>query len=313
MKKIKVSIIVPVYNVYEKIEKCLKSLINQTLTDIEIIVVNDGSLDNSQIIIDEYANKDKRIKSFIKKNGGLSDARNYGLNNAIGEYIMFVDSDDYIDINACEKLYNEAIKDNLDILVGNYYEVKKDKIIPNITICDSSISTGNEFIKKYFSQKEVSIMSWLLFCKRRFLTQNNLKFLKGIYHEDEEFTPRAFLKTNRIKFTDYRFYYYVYNENSITTKKDKTKNIESIYFICDELEKKYNLIEDKETKKLLIDRLVYIRLLAFGMQNDYNKKFAFSRKKIFNKSVKLKNKIKTLFFCISPNLYFKLIKIKNGG
>ena len=134
MKKIKVSIIVPVYNVYEKIEKCLKSLINQTLTDIEIIVVNDGSLDNSQIIIDEYANKDKRIKSFIKKNGGLSDARNYGLNNAIGEYIMFVDSDDYIDINACEKLYNEAIKDNLDISLNKYFlifskfdEIKKLK------------------------------------------------------------------------------------------------------------------------------------------------------------------------------------------
>lgn len=310
--KIKVSIIVPVYNVESVIDRCLKSLINQTLNDIEIIVVNDGSPDNSQSIIDKYVKKDKRIKSFIKENGGLSDARNYGLDKANGEYIMFVDSDDYIDSFACEKLYCEATKSKVDILVGNYYDVRNGIIEPNICRCTETVLNGVEFIKEYFSQKNVSLMSWLLFCKRNFLINNKLKFLKGVFHEDEEFTPRAMLKANKIKFLDYKFYYYVYNNNSITKKKDKSKNITDIYMISDRLENLYNSVSDIKARKLLNDRLVYIRLLAFGMQNEYDKKNSFSRTKIFNKSVKIKNKFKTLLYIISPKFYFMILKLKRG-
>lgn len=310
--KVKVSIIVPVYNVEKVIDRCLNSLINQTLNDIEIIVVNDGTLDNSQDIIDEYAKKNQKVKSFVKENGGLSDARNYGLEKAIGEYIMFVDSDDYIDLFACEKLYNEAKKSNVNILVGNYYDVKKDSITPNSCRCTGKVLNGIDFIKEYFSQKNVSLMSWLLFCNRNFLIKNKLKFLKGVFHEDEEFTPRAMLKAKRIKFFDYCFYYYVYNDNSITKKKDKSKNISDIYKISDDLEKLYNTIDDKKAKSLLNDRIVYIRLLAFGMQNKYSPQYAFPKTKIIRKSVKLKNKIKAMLYCISPKLYFKLLKLRHG-
>lgn len=309
---IKVSVIVPVYNVEKVIDRCLNSLINQTLNDIEIIVVNDGTPDNSQKIIDEYVKKNQKVKSFVKENGGLSDARNYGLDKATGEYIMFVDSDDYIDLFACEKLYNEAKKSNVDILVGNYYDVKKDSIIPNVCRCTDRVLNGVDFIKEYFSQKNVSLMSWLLFCKRSFLIKNKLKFLKGVFHEDEEFTPRAMLKANRIKFFDYCFYYYVYNNNSITKKKDKSKNISDIYKISDNLEKLYSLIDDKKAKSLLNDRLVYIRLLAFGMQNEYNSQYAFSKMKVLKKPVKFKNKIKVILYCVSPRMYFKILKIKRG-
>ena len=95
---VKVSVIVPVYNVEKYIDKCLTSLVNQTLKDIEIIIVNDGSPDKSQKIIDKYVKKHSNIKSYIKKNGGISSARNYGLKYAHGEYIAFVDSDDYVDV-----------------------------------------------------------------------------------------------------------------------------------------------------------------------------------------------------------------------
>ena len=98
------SIIVPVYNVEKYIKKCLESIKNQTYTNFEVIIVNDGSKDSSQIIIDEYVNSDNRFKSFIKKNGGLSSARNYGLKYVKGDYILFLDSDDYIDINLLENL-----------------------------------------------------------------------------------------------------------------------------------------------------------------------------------------------------------------
>ena len=137
-------------------------------------------------------------------------------------------------------------------------------------------------------------------------------FKKGIYHEDEHLVPTIMLKASRIKYVDYKFYYYVNNIDSITKQKDKTKNILDIYLICDELHEKYHSIKDKRAKQLLNDRLVYIRLLAFGMQLDYNEKYVFKRNKIWGKSYKLKTKLKSLIYCISPRIYFKLLSLKRS-
>lgn len=115
----KVSIIVPIYNVEKYIERCIKSLISQTYRDIEILLINDGSPDDSKTICERYEKIDKRIKLYNKENGGLSDTRNYGLKRAKGEYILFVDSDDYIESNTVEVLISEMKKDNLDIVAGN--------------------------------------------------------------------------------------------------------------------------------------------------------------------------------------------------
>lgn len=306
----KVSIIVPIYNVENYLPRCLDSLVNQTLTDIEIILVNDGSLDNSQAIIDDYSIKYKNIRAFIKKNGGLSDARNFGLKKALGEYILFVDSDDYIDLNTCQEFYDISKKNNLDVLVGNYINVYNDTKKVNVNQMDNEIYNGIEFIKKYFSQKRPSIMAWLLFSKREYLIKNNLFFKKGIYHEDEHLTPSIMLKAKKIKYIDFPFYYYINNPDSITNKKDKTKNIVDIYSICDELDEKYKSIKDKKAKKLLNDRLIYIRLLAFGMQLSYNKDYKFKRNKICGKSCKLRTKFKVILYCISPRIYFALLNIK---
>ena len=123
---IKVSIIVPVYNVEKYLDKCLKSLVNQTLKDIEIIVVNDGTKDNSQKIVDKYVKKyPKLVKSYIKENGGLSSARNYGLKYVNGEFISFIDSDDWVRKDMFEKMYQKAKKEDLDIVICdsiNVYE-----------------------------------------------------------------------------------------------------------------------------------------------------------------------------------------------
>ena len=112
---IKLSIIIPVYNVYDYIEQCLKSVVNQTLKEIEVIIVNDGSPDNSQEIIDKYQKKyPKLIKSFIKENGGQGTARNLGLEHAKGKYVSFIDSDDFIDKNFAKEMYTLAEKENVD-------------------------------------------------------------------------------------------------------------------------------------------------------------------------------------------------------
>ena len=130
----KVSIIIPVYNVEKYLKKCLDSVVNQTLKDIEIIVVNDGSPDNSQKIIDEYAKKYSQIASYTKENGGLSDARNYGIKKSKGKYLAFIDSDDFIDHDMIKKMYNKAVKENLDIVVCNSVEVYENGLKREIKI-----------------------------------------------------------------------------------------------------------------------------------------------------------------------------------
>lgn len=127
MKEDLISIIVPVYKVENYLSKCLDSMICQTYKNIEIILVDDGSPDNSGKICDDYAKKDSRIKVIHKENGGLSDARNAGLKIATGKYIGFVDSDDYISVEMYEKLYNQAKKEDADIACCNYYRVKMEK------------------------------------------------------------------------------------------------------------------------------------------------------------------------------------------
>lgn len=125
----KVSVIVPVYNVEKYLERCLNSLVNQTLQDIQIIVVNDGSPDNSQEIIDRFEKEyPDKLKGYIKENGGLSDARNYGMQFVEGEYVAFVDSDDYVDETMYEKLYNKAIEEDSELVVCGYYKVNDGNI-----------------------------------------------------------------------------------------------------------------------------------------------------------------------------------------
>ena len=139
------SIIVPVYNVEKYIHKCIESFICQTYKDIEIILVDDGSTDNSSSIFDEYADKDKRIRVIHKKNGGLSDARNAGIEIASGEYILFVDSDDYIETDTCRKLLKYT-KLDCDIIIAD--AIAEDGIvsIEHITLHDV-IFTGKEYLK----------------------------------------------------------------------------------------------------------------------------------------------------------------------
>lgn len=117
----KVSVIVPIYNVEKYLDRCMESLLNQTLKDIEIIMVDDGSPDNCPQMCDEYAKKDRRIKVVHKKNGGLSDARNAGLKVATGEYVAFVDSDDYQSLNTYEELYHQAESGDYDVVYGGAF------------------------------------------------------------------------------------------------------------------------------------------------------------------------------------------------
>ena len=215
----KVSVIVPVYNVFEYIDKCLNTLVNQTLKDIEIIVVNDGTLDESQTIIDKYKKKyPKIIKSFIKENGGLSDARNYGIERANGEYIAFVDSDDYVALDMYEKLYNKAKEKDFDMVVCDVYSVFTDKEVPTSSNIKKDILNKKD-IKKIYSN--IYPTAWNKLYKSEIIEKNKLRFKKGVWFEDCEFIYRLLPYLNSIGVVKDKLIYYVQREKSISKTYDK--------------------------------------------------------------------------------------------
>lgn len=204
----KISVIVPVYNTEKELKRCVDSVIIQTLNDIEIILVDDGSTDNSGKLCDLYDEMDKRIRVIHKENGGLSDARNAGIDCARGDYIMFVDSDDWIDEDMCEILYSLALKENADIAECSYRNVYPDHVDEEsgntgIVICDNAIFA----LKSQLEWKYFKSVAWnKLYHKQIFA--DGKRYPKGKYHEDEFFTHQAFFAAKRLAYVDLSKYNY---------------------------------------------------------------------------------------------------------
>ena len=302
-KDVVFSIIVPVYKVEQYLDKCVRSLINQTYGKIEIILVDDGSPDRCPELCDKYAKIDQRICVIHKENGGLSDARNKGIEIASGEYILFVDSDDYIETDTCEKFVKYA-KEGYDVLIG-------DAIIEGANIDLKhieplrKITSGQEYLKEAFLAGKAPMATWLNVYNRNFLLRNELFFKCGILHEDEQFTPRALLKADSVVCTGITFYHYMIREGSITTKVDKRKNMKDLYSTCMELEGWYKDIEDVTLKQQLLNSLCdkYLSLFQQGKMYIYGNAFVqkdFLKRNAFCKKTKLKVKL----FCINPKLYY---------
>lgn len=203
--------------------KCLESLIKQTLKDIEIICVNDGSMDNSLAILKEFASKDSRIKIIDNQHQGVAKTRNTGIEQSTGEYIGFVDSDDYIDIDFFEKLYNSATKSNSDIAIAsilkhknffNIYNAKYTKEETAITIQDK--------IKLCEDKKHFFFYAWNKIYHSGFIKENNIKFSEGQIYEDVMFAIKALYYSNKIISVYGTKYHYIEHENSLTKYKDKT-------------------------------------------------------------------------------------------
>lgn len=230
MNHIKVSVIIPVYNVEKYLKQCLDSVINQTLKEIEIICVNDGSTDNSYQILKEYAQKDKRIKIINKENGGLGAARNTGMEYATGEYIGFVDSDDWVELNTYEQFYRNAKTQNSDIVMCPIHvydditgELKYDN--PYFTLeClneDFDNSLFNHLKTKDFLFK-ISVTSPNKIYKKEYLNEINAKFPEGLIFEDNPFFYETYLKAKNVSLIrDFLYFYRINRKDSIILKSDK--------------------------------------------------------------------------------------------
>lgn len=233
----KVSVVVPVYNTAEYLKKCLDSLVNQTLQEMEIIVVNDGSTDDSQTIIDDFVSKFTSIKAFEKKNGGLSDARNFGLEKASGEFIGFVDSDDYVSAEMFEELYEKAIEHQAEIVLCDLEKVNENgesfRDLPQSPQLPERIVLADNFT--IFGEMGCFACNKLF--KAELFIKN--KFKRGLHFEDIELIPRLVLQSHIIAKINKPFYKYFERQNSITkthTQKglDMFLAIESVKKVFDD-------------------------------------------------------------------------------
>lgn len=220
----KVSVIVPVYNVEKYLTRCLDSLVNQTLKDIEVILVDDGSTDKSLEICEKYSS-DKRIKIIKQQNAGQSAARNNALNSVAGEYIGFVDSDDWVDLDFYEKLYNAAVENNSDISMADFIRKGENKHKIRLNLETSAVyNTTEDKIKIANALKEGCI--WNKIYRKEILS--DIRFEEGMYYEDGLFTLKTLHNSGSLATVTGTYYYYFQNPKSTVKTPDKKKMADKI-------------------------------------------------------------------------------------
>ena len=316
MKNDLISIIIPIYNVEKYLEKCLNSVINQTYSNLEIILIDDGSTDNSKFICDEYAKKDKRIIVIHQKNGGLSYARNVGLNNANGKYITFVDSDDFISKYYIEILYQNIIKYNCEISMCSQYIVSDKNIIDdNKTINNVKLFDSITALKLMLYQKKINNSAWgKLYNKSVF---ENIMYPVGKIYEDISTTYKTFLKSKKVCLSSCKYYYYVKRTGSISYKfNNKTLDIlDNVYFMQNDLKNNVELKKAVNSRVLNAEFFI-LRQINEPEYSELKNKLINSIKKsrngvLFDINSRIKTKIGILlsfFFLKKMNKIYGLVK-----
>ena len=304
----KISIIVPVYNVEHELSRCVDSILNQSYTNIEVILVDDGSTDRCPSICDAFVMKDRRVRVIHKPNGGLSSARNAGLREASGEWILYVDSDDYILNDSCERLIAVGAKYDCDIVSADAireFNGGREYMVHG-SLADGKCYPSRDFIIKTVKPCEWYAPAWLNLYKRSFLIENNLFFVEGLLHEDMEMQPRVFLAAKTVAYCAYPFYRYVDRASSIMNASKVDERVTAMEWIYSNWKSKFEAIEDGELARALNGHLAkcYLHsccefghvLTVAGITNVY----------LLNSSLNAKEFIKAIFFAIVPFIYIKV-------
>lgn len=305
-----ITIIVPVYNVEELLDRCVSSLVRQDFRDIEIILVDDGSTDSSGNRCDTWQKQDSRITVLHKANGGLSSARNAGINIARGEYILFVDSDDYILDDSCKRFAELACRYSSDIIAGDAVRVEGEKKtrLRGGGLEDGKLYDANEFVEEAIKMRCWEAASCLNLYKRSFLLKKGLLFADGMLHEDMEMQPRVFLSAETIAYLDYPFYQYVERSGSITTGAWSKKRIDDMKAIYIGWKHRFDIVSERGLQKLLYGHLAKCFLhtcrqsgqpLQLGIKN-------FGGWFLIKYGLDVKEKVKAVAFILLPHLYCTL-------
>lgn len=298
MKKIEISIIIPIYNVEKYLEECLNSVYNLELVNKEIILVNDGSKDNSLEIAKKYKeNYPEKTILINQKNKGLSGARNTGIINSKGEYLFFLDSDDYVDTKELELFLEEGITKKQDILVGNFF-YKYENEIKKSTFLNKNIEnkTGLYYLKESFKYKMFSSVVWKSLYYKKFLIENELYFKEGLLHEDVLFSAKALYLAKKVGYSNKYFYYYRQTNSTSIMKTLNEKNYLHMLYIVRELIEFQGRFE-KENK--FYNRIIVT--LYWVIIKDGKVKNKELLDKIKNLKINFREKIKLLLIILFSN------------
>lgn len=315
MKTPLITIIIPVYNVEQYLEKCLDSVINQDYPDLEIILVDDGSPDQCGEICENYAKKDARIKVIHKKNGGLSDARNVAIDIALGEYITFVDSDDYVSSDYVSTLYELIKKNNCKISASGYIRFGQDDVLKdgNKVIKEYLFSRDNA-IKEMFYQKKFDTSAWAKLYHRS-LFSDRLRYPVGLLYEDLPTTYKLFQKSDNVAFSTKETYFYLSRPTSIEGSPFNQKKIDSTIEIINQLESDFK--NAPQFKKPLSSRILNFSfhiLVSMPFDNQdrlflINKIKSYRLGVIKDKETKMKSRITSLLSYFGINNLIRILKI----
>ena len=298
----KISVIVPVYNVEQYLEKCVESIINQTYKNLEIILVNDGSTDNSGKLCDELAKKDERIKVIHKENGGLSDARNRGIEEATAKVIGFIDSDDYIDKDMYKILFENLNKTGADLSMCGHYDVFNGVIPNQVENIEVKLLSSIQAINMVMEAKVMSVTAVNKLYKKDLF--NDLKFEIGKIAEDAFIMIKLLDKCQTIVATNEKKYYYIHRESSITTQKFSLKFLN----VIEAYEQNYKLIEQKYPELLSVAQMrmnwAYFYVLDKLLLDDNYKDIDLENKLINYLKKNKKNILSNTSFTVGRKLGF---------
>lgn len=319
----RLSIIVPIYNVEKYLPQCLESLVNQTLKDIEIILVNDGSTDDSEAICASFAKKDKRIKMYSKPNGGLSDARNYGLCHASSDIVGFIDSDDYVDLDMFQVLLDLKERTNAEIAVGGVKMTTNDgSVYLTRAVETEMVSKRHDAMEELLKSKRILNSV----CNKIFDVSlfKDIEFPIGRLYEDEYVTYKLFDQANLIAMTNQVFYYYRSSPQSITHKAFSEREFDRIYasqIKVEYIKKKYpDLVQYAQRY------LVYDCVMALSKMTNYEKSYDKLTRDNIRKNLKCflqsdyskGTKIFAIIAALAPSIsvkifnVYKMYSVKNG-
>lgn len=280
-----VSVIIPIYKVEKYLAKCIDSVLNQTYKNLEIILVDDGSPDNCGKICDEYALKDSRIKVIHKKNGGLSDARNAGLDLSCGEYVLFVDSDDYIHSDMINILYTTLKRDDSDMAVCNvqYVDENDNNLDNKMKVVDAEKLTGYQVLQKLQSNDTFIISCAKLYKKVLF---EQIRFPVGRIHEDEFIAHRLFNKCKTVSCISQRLYYYLQREGSITNVEYTCSSLDGIEALIERTELFFDNSYDLLAVETLLFSIYIYGVRIVHIENDLNlRKRKRTLRKLYRKTL----------------------------
>jgi len=311
MEQVLLSIIIPIFNVERYINKCVDSIVSQDLKHCEVLLIDDGSTDRCPLICEEYSKQFPNVHFFRKENGGLSDARNYGISKASGKYLMFVDGDDYLDQESVKRFLRIILDSNPDIIVGQSYAVFEDGTIKDelaYSIVEKEYTLNDYLLTLRKNSKSVIFCAQYYICRADIVANNSLSFEKGLLHEDEMWTPILLLHSKKIFYCNYRFYYHLMRPFSIMHSDNLIRRGESLITIANTLIPIYKEYEKQGYQlKYLKDRVASFYLQAFSFLG-INSLHLFNRRLPMKNSCLIKTKLKSFLFFVSPRLYYNIWK-----